>query len=368
MSTQTQQQAILLRGVIPNPWAPSISLFNLELDVTDIFTEDGSDYMAWKQGLQDMLNELDIQYAAKVAALRGRRVEAEYKTVVNGKGKRQIRITIFKPYPSRFMSQLGYVRTKFYGSVNTKGILEEFSMIIAEEKRGGLTIQTRLVPETLLPKLRLAMKELDSDIDNIQADITRYEQTQDFQKIKDYILTNIPDERWSKRPQTLHTQLHYIQLNPWPIVASRDFIETFTDEETKKEIRESLGKVVEQVVQTAQKTLSGIIGNLALYLKKEVSVRQLPIIQRDLDNLKKWSKEANTYHFIQSDITAIENIVKAIQSEDAEDIKLAAQITADYFDTATSENPVDTLQAVENKLLGDIDPRIKSLVSEALGG
>ncbi len=363
-----QPPKILLRGVIPNPWTPSDSLFNVEVTLTNIF-DDSRKYMNWKEILEDKLNELDKKYTLRAKGLRGRRVEAEYKTMKLATGeKTRVRVLTLQPYPSRFMSALGYIRTKFYGSPNTLGVLEEHSIILSEDKRGKLTVQTRLVPEAMLPLLRSDIAELNKQLDVLQVDIDRYESETDFLNLKNYILEDVPPHRWSKQPDKLHTQLHPIQLNPWPLVASKDFIDSFTDEETKKEVRASISKVVLQTVQATQKDMNSFIERLTKALiENTLSNEDLRYVESGMSKMQRMSIETGTYHFVRPNIEAIQALIAAINTKDAEALVKASKLAADHFNVRRGKTPVDTLKAISDNLTGNIDPRIKSVVNQILG-
>lgn len=363
----SEKKPILLKGIVPNPWSPSIALFEVELNLTDLFINPLA-YMSFKEGIEDRLNALDVKYAKRESMLRGRPVDAEYKTLINGaKSKTRIRVLKITPYPSRFISRLNYIRTAFYGSESVNGVLPAFSKPIAQEKIGRWTRTTVLVPEAWLPGLRGAMKELDTMVDELQQDINTYEKTEDFQALKNYILEGAPSGRWSKNPDKLHTELHYIQLNPWPIVASSDFIDTFTDEETKKQVRETLATMVEQTVQTVQKDLKNAVATLVDILGKKVTEKALQDASASMFKIRNWMKDSGTYQFIGPSIAAVEALIDAYSSGEEQSVSDAAFKAGELFGVSQGATPKDTLQAIQDKLSGEVDPRIRMLIRQTLG-
>ena len=364
--TKTKQvnPTVLLKGLVLNPWSPSTALLQVDLKVTDLFSND--EYMAWKEGLEDVLNELDHRYAIREKSLKGRRVEASYKTVATATGKTRSRVVTIQPYPSRFASAIGYIRTKFYGSPNKTGVIEKFSQVIQEDRRGKMVLQTRLVPESMYPEMVEAMKELDNDIVKLQEDINKYESTEDFKRVKEYIQRRVDPARWSKNPNRLHVELHPIHLNPMPMVASREFIETFTDEDTKKQIKDSLTKVVIQSVKSSQKEIGGIIGNLTMLLNEKVTDNDVNKAQKNVDRLEKMITETNTYQFIGPKFKAVQALLDAIKQGDTESTNIAVNQAADFFNVNSSGGTRTTLSAIADSLTSDIDVKIKSMINASL--
>jgi hypothetical protein len=277
--TDTTPKRLLIRGLIPNPYFPSDALLTIELDLTDLFTEAGPDYMAFKQKLEDMLNAMDRKYAKSVNKLRGRRVSAAYKTMLTSEllpgqkkpkaVKHRGRVLQVQPYPSRFSSVLGELRTEFYGDKSYQGLLKKHNaQPLHSSQHGKRRFVTYFLHEEDAMALQRDVDELNKTVDKLNGELKEFEASSDFGDIIQYLREKVTNGRWSRTPP-IHSTIHRAQLNYTPLVLGAEMIENYTDENVKEQLRHTISQMVEKIAGNFQAKLSEWMAKLTTLLAAE---------------------------------------------------------------------------------------------------
>lgn len=335
MAIANQQERILIRGVVPNPYFPSSHLLTVDLDVTNEFTDTGTDYVKWKQGLEDALNELDRKHANEVGKLRGRKVDAKYRTVmeaVEHKGtKKKVRSRIISvvPYPSVYLSRLSDLRTEFYGGGGRKGILEKHrAIVLHREEHGKRRFVTWFLREEEAVAVRQDTEALNRKIEQLNASIAEFERTKDFRDLMEY-MAQIPTDKWCRAPP-LRSRLRPITLNFMPFPLSKDLVDTYMDVQIKAEVKESITKAVESIVKSFNQRLSEWLIHLTESLAANVQKQESELIQENLHRILEDADKYQVRSLMSTQVRLCEALVSAMQSDNVDNLRDVSQQVAAF--------------------------------------
>jgi len=366
-----QQPRILVRGLIPIPGGkPTQDLLTVRLDVTGLFSESGEDYMGWKQRIEEILNTLDQIYAKDTKKLKGRRVEAGYKTVevkVNDRvEKRRIRVVELMPYPSRFASQLKMIRDDYYE------LLEEHGTLLYREEFMSIYI----IPEARVNSFRRGVEAINEEIEELNREIERFEATSDFKQLINFLANTVPAERWSRPPTpssqgyTFRSRLHPITIRYFPVMASRDFIEQFVDEETKRQVAQAVRDTVVSVINAERQRLASALTQLAILASrglKDLSPERIEAMRKTLSEVRSNLQRTGSEFIIRSTLDAMEQLTEALTTRNPQAIQEAINTTAQALGTPIRDTPDETIQAMVQRVLApEEDQRINTIVMDLL--
>ena len=313
-----------LKGVIPQPYCPSSYLLQVELDVTGLFTDRGDDYIGFKQKLEDKLNNLDRSYAKEVNRLRGRGVDAKYRTITDGKKKTRGRFIDMMPYPSTFASRLSQIRTDFYDAIRDAG-----GIPLAETTHGRRKFVTYFMLEAQAARLTRSTTRLNQKVDELNEDIEKFERKHDFAELLSFIKGFVPHERWS-RDGDLHSHIHYIGLNLTPMPISKELVDMYMDDKVKAQVRASITQSVEKITENFQLRLSAWIKTLNTALQGEVKKSTVDQLAKTFEEIKAESQEYQVHGIITEQFRVCEALAQAIQTNDPISINDAADKVARY--------------------------------------
>lgn len=346
---------VIMSGIIPIVYCPSEALLSVDLDVTGLFTS--SEYMAWKEDVEDLLYQIDVAYALKSSMVKGRRIRASYKTVMTQFGKQRIRIINISPYPSRFNTILSNIRTKIYGSQITTGILPKYGEVIAQVQKGSQVVKLYLVPSSNITKLNDEIDALNKKLDELQHSIEEYENSYDFDKIIGKLKV-VPTERWNRYPVT--TKIYPIKIKHIPFVVSKDIIDSYIDERTREAVEETIKNAVASVAMDIQKKIKTIIEEYFGLLSKKYNAW-------DIKKLRRWTEQVKSLpeaqKWFRSEIEALESMIDAIESNDEDKmydglVRIASLVGVETY----RRNPDEIYNDIINKFTSTISPSVRSLL------
>lgn len=358
---QAQTQELQLRGVIPNPYSPSSYLLQVELDVTGLFTDRGEDYVSFKQKLEDRLNALDRKYAKEVNRLRGRGVDAKYRTVTaDGKKKTRARFVEMMPYPSTFASRLSRVRTELYDAIRDAG-----GIPLAETTHGRRKFVTYFMLEAQAAKLTKATTRLNQKIDELNEDIGKFERTDDFAGLLAFVKGSVPHDRWSRDGGDLHSHIHYIGLNLTPFLISKELVDQFMDDRVRAQVRASITGTVEKITESFQQRISAWVKTLNTALQGEVKPATINQLAKTFQEIRDESREYQVDGLITDQFRVCEALVTALQSGDGTAVSDAVDKMADY---AGVRNRADagTVLAEAGLKMANVSKETKALIETLL--
>jgi hypothetical protein len=344
-----------MSGAIPVIYCPSEGLLNVDLDVTGLFS--GSEYMSWKESVEDVLNEIDKAYAKRSSMVKGRRIKAYYKTVTTEYGKQRVRVVSVSPYPSRFTSILSALRTEIYGSKAKLGILPKYGEVIAEIYRSVQPVKLYLVPSSNLSKLNDEIDRLNRIVDNLQLEIAAYENSFDFDKVIGRLKV-VPVERWNKYP--VKAQLYHIRVQHIPFIVSDEIINSYMDERTKAAVEQTVKAAVQTVAKDIQGKIKKIIEEYFSLLSKKYNAW-------DIKRLRTWTEQIKSLpegqKWFSREIQAIESMIDAIEEKDEDKMLNAIYNIASVMEVPTEgRSPSDVFKGITDRLTSTLSPSIKSLI------
>jgi hypothetical protein len=380
MSSLTEQtHQFLIRGLTPNPYFPSDALLSVELDVTDLFTEAGPDYISWKQKLEDMLNEMDRKYAKSVNKLRGRKVSAAYKTIVlhemtaGSKKPRAVkhrgRVLQIQPYPSRFSSVLGELRTEFYGDKSYKGLLRQHNAVpLSSVQHGKRRFITYFLHEQDAVELQKDVDKLNMQVDRLNNELTEFERSSDFGNIIQYLREKVTNGRWSRRPP-IHSTIHKVSLNFTPLPLGREIIDNYTNESVKAQVRQSISDMVQRVAANFQAKLSDWLANLTELLTHEITVADVGQLEQQLAEIRSNSTRYQMEGIVGQHFTTCEAVIAALKSKDTPEgpamLQDAATKVAASLHIQSGQDAASTLKEA-TMTMRKVDPETKALIEAML--
>jgi len=367
MSTTTTEAAaaanqFMLRGVIPHPYVPSSGLLLVELDITGLFTDRGADYIAWKQTLEDRLNELDRKYAKSEGRLRGRGVDAKYRTTitVTTQGKRRKvtktrgRYLTMMPYPSVYASILSTIRRDFYNLFGEHGGIRLY-----EEWHGRRKFVTYFLLEDQAAALTKDVEGLNLRLEELNRQVAEFEKTRDFEKLLLFLEDSVPPERWSKHP--VHSVIHPIALNFAPMPISKHLVETYMDSSVREQVRNNVRESVEKIVSSFNERLGEWMQNLAPLLLERIDESSLQKFEATLKEIRAESARYQLEPLVGRQFQVCEALVAAVRTGNPDTIEDAAGKVAELF-SISKGGAVETIREASTKMR-DVDPTVKALIS-----
>jgi uncharacterized protein (DUF1810 family) len=341
----------------------------VECDITDIFTEQGADYMSFKQGFEDLLNQVDEKYARSVAKLRGRKLDAAYRTetihVGEGEGqeqKKRCRYWEVTPYPSVFMSKLAELKGDFYGSGQyRKGLLRKHNAIILhEEWHGRRKVCTYFLAEEEAGPLLEDVKKLNEQIDQLNKEIAEYECTDTFKQLMEYLTSKIPPANFSRYP--VKSYIHHIQVKYFPLPINKQIVESYMDERVKEEVRKNLTEAVEKITESFADKMSDWMAKLAGKLAGELTSAEVQSMRKTLDSIQEETKRYQVDSLLGKQFRVCEALVKAMETRSSKEIEEATNAIATDLGIPMKDTPQETLQEAVAKIRG-IDRETRALIS-----
>lgn len=370
-----KDEGFLIAGVIPNPSSPSDALLRLECNITGIFTERGSDYMAWKQKLEDLINKKDAKYARVKSRLKGRGVDVKYRTFqakeatgkVDAKGKpvfkkviQRVRVLELMPYPSVFASRLSFSRQKFYRAIQSNG-----GIILNSSSVGKLKHNTYFLLSHQAAGLTNDTDKLNAEIEKLNQDVENFEKTKDFADMIGYLKRDIPVERWSKRPP-IHSHIHPISLGFQPMPISKWLIEQYTDKSVMDEVRNNIHQQVEKITGTVTKKMSEWVHDLSIILLRDLTVGDIFLAEKKLTEIKQMAEEYQIAELVSKDMELCETLFNAIKTKDAVMIDKATKEVAKAAGIDTSGKGTRAILSEASLNMNEVSEQAKALIKGML--
>ena len=329
LAISTTTDRILIRGVVPNPYFPSTHLLTVDLDVTSEFTDTGTDYVKWKQGLEDALNILDHKYAASEGKLRGRKVDAKYRSIEGGKKPMRSRIVSLIPYPSVFLSRHSSLKTEFYGGGGKQGVFQKHRAVaLHRESHGMRTFVTWFLREEEAVAVRQDTEVINRKIEQLNRDIAEFERTKAFRDLTDY-MARIPTDKWCRQPP-LRSRLHEITLNFAPFPLSKELVDTYMDVQIKAEVRESITQAVESIVRSFNERVSDWIILVTEKLAAQVTQEERGLIEGNLQRILEDAEKYQVRNLMSTQVRLCEALVSAVHTDSEEQLRDVSTQVAKY--------------------------------------
>lgn len=339
---------------------PTEGLLSVDIDVTDLF--ESVDYMGWKEELEDILRDIDVRHALRESKTSGRRIQASYKTVMDqaSRAKHRIRVVNVSPYPSRFNSVLSNLRTKIYGSQFSVGILPKYGEVIAQVQKGIQLVKLYLIPASNIGHMNDAIDNLNVIIDNLRNNIRAYELGNDYNQIITHLL-RVPSGRWSKYP--VQANIYNIRMSQIPFVVSKEIIDTYMDERTRKEVEATVRRAVSSVATDIQNRIKTIIESYWNVINKKYSEKDVSKLRALTANLKGFPESRRWF---PSEVDALEAMIEAVGVENADPDKVYSAIhgmaRVMRIENSESMKTEDVVKAITTKLTEGISPEVVAML------
>lgn len=368
MTTTKQRKAsVVVEGFLVALTCPTSHLLNVPVNMTRATR---TEYMRWKEGLEDILFRIDKKYAKAYA--RGKsHVKATYRTEKDGEETTRVRELQVNAYPSIFSNVLSRVRSKAYEELNRR------ALTISQVQNRKLY----LLPHREAPAFFEFIQGLNAEIIELQRKVKRYERSADFTRVVKKLAQVNPwyDHRTNRPHSTLHGV--EVDINPLRIDANiyDNFIKSWKDKDRerlekeygkglsaiRKELERKQREIVEQGVIDLETRLTQIVQRIASYASMTLSSKSVESVRRDLDNLKRLTESANLGYFMRRRIDVGLNLLDALESKEEEEIEQAAEKVGRLAGIETSGmDPSTILKVTARTLTSDISDRAKALMSE----
>jgi len=364
-----EKEKIIVKGFLLDFWLPTEDLLNITIDVSNI---PRSSYMDFKEGLEDLLTEIDQEYAKR--RTRGRGLRARYVTVVEEGRKVRKRVLRLSPYPSSFLNVFKTIRMEWYEALFANTIILSKAYETGLGYARGRNIY--LLPIERAPNLMLEKERLDERIASLIEEMKEYEKSDYFKQVIDYIFNalgiKMPIENVS-----LRSAVHPIRIRMYHVRLEPEIIEEYISEEVEEERRRALESVMKEVERTrvelieravmdVQRKVSDILRLLTIEAGLKLSSRTAKRIKRGLENLKDLAKSAGVGYLVSDLTDSSLDLIEAMEKEDKKKIVSIANSLAKDFGIKPSKDPSDTLRDVSTMLLKEVPLRVKLLMREVI--
>jgi len=314
--------------------------------------------MHFKQHLEEMLNKMDHQFARSASRLKGRKVEASYKTVdvSEGEGKKKVdtkvreRTVVVMPYPSVFASRLSEVKNDFYGSGNKLGLMEKHNATkLAESQHGRRRFVTYFLHESEAASLLEDVAALNARIDAINRDVNRFESTAEFGELMRYLEAMVCDTTvWSRHP--VQSKCRPIEVTFMPMPISSELIEAYTDPKVKAAIKKSVGDAAAAVAKTFQEQLGRWMEVLTTKLTLDVTDAEISGMRHFLTEIEANADKYNARMLVSRQLEVCESLISAIETHEPTALTAAANGVAALLQLQVKDDPKDTLKDAVAKI------------------
>jgi hypothetical protein len=369
----TRKRAIVVRGFLIDFGVPTEDLLNVSVDVTSLRKRE--DYMAFKEGLEDQLREMDKEYA-KRKTLRGRSLRARYTTIVSGGRKIRVKVLRFSPYPSRFANELKTMRREWYEELarNTM-ILGKSSVATTLGRERNLY----LLPYEKALTLTAVKRRLNKALEDLRKKLSDFEQTKHYHKVFTYVSEKV------KAPINGKTAyIHDIRLELLPLSFEQAVFESYLQEKEKgatkaideerqrglKEIEEELTRtrreIIEKAVRDLQGRLGGVMEQLARITALKVSEKEAKKLRKNIEDVKTLADSAGVGWCIERVTETSLKLLDAMTTQKKGDIKEAAEALAKEAGVEATSDPSETLKKSALALTTQTSPRLKALLEELM--
>jgi len=368
-----KKRAVVVRGFLIDFGVPSEDLLNVSVDVTSLRKRE--DYMAFKEGLEDQLREMDKDYA-KRKTLRGRSLRARYTTIIVNGRKVRIKIIRFSPYPSRFSNELKTMRREWYEE------LARNTMILG--KSSGATALGRERNLYLLPyenalALTAVRRRLNKSLEDLRKRLREFEQTKRFHKVFSYVSETIKTPI-AEKPLNIHD----IRLELLPLSFEQSVFESFLAEKEKgaakaideekqrgmKEIQQELERtrrdMIEKAVRDLQGRLGAVMDQLARITALKVSEKEAKRLKKNIEDVKALADGAGVGWCIERVTETSLKLLDAMTTQKKSDIKEAAEALAKEAGVEATADAAETLKKSALALTTETSPRLKALLEELM--
>lgn len=369
-----KKRAIVVRGFLIDFGVPTEDLLNVSVDVTSLRKRE--DYMAFKEGLEDQLREMDREYA-KRKTLRGRSLRARYTTILSGGRKIRVKVLRFSPYPSRFANELKTMRREWYEE------LARNTMILGKSSGASALGRERnlyLLPFEKALTLTAVKRRLNKTVEDLRKRLSDFEQTKHYHKVFTYV-----SEKVKAAPingKTAH--IHDIRLELLPLSFEQTVFESYLQEKEKgatkaideerqrglREIEEELTRtrreIIEKSVRDLQGRLGGVMEQLARITALKVSEKEAKKLRKNIEDVKTLADSAGVGWCIERVTETSLKLVDAMTTQKKGDIKEAAEALAKEAGVEATADAAETLKKSALALTTETSPRLKALLAEML--
>jgi len=331
--------------------------------------------MAFKEGLEDQLREMDKDYA-KRKTLRGRSLRARYTTIVSGGRKIRVKVLRFSPYPSRFANELKTMRREWYEE------LAKNTMILG--KSSGATALGRernlyLLPYEKALTLTAVKRRLNKALEDLRKKLTDFEQTKQYHKVFAYVSEKVKAPINGKT-----THIHDIRLELLPLSFEQSVFESYLAEKEKgatkaideerqrglKEIDEELTRTRREIIEKAVRDLQGRLGSVMEQLARitalKVSEKEAKKLKKNIEDVKALADSAGVGWCIERVTETSLKLLDAMTTQKKGAIKEAAEALAKEAGVEATTDATETLKKSALALTTETSPRLKALLEELM--
>lgn len=350
---------VLTQGFLTDVDVPSEERLTVQVDVSGM---SDVEHMNWVRSIQDLLRFIDVEYHVAVTGkssektnLRRRSVRVRYVKDSSGK---QIKIAAFHPYPSMLVNRLKSIRHKVYD------VLNEFCLVLQEERVGRMKRKLYFLPAGLAPELMLRIEELNYQLEDLKGKISEFEESENFKAIM-------------KRVAETGVELNFranlppIRVSPVPLSLSKQFFMQYVEEEKKKAFleideakrrglialeremqrkREEMLEALKRNLQDRFATIIALAEEAVKAAAKGVNVNSRAAAKR-LERLSRLIENTGV-EFDEKPFKALSNVLSAINSKDAEAIKAAVGELAESLGVVPSGDPVRDIEMASRTVRG----------------
>ncbi len=228
------KRGIVLEGFLLGTHSPDAESLSIELDCTKL---SGQDYLSLIRNLEDVLTQLDEEYAEHREA-RGRGIRGKYRRLAsNGERPKRTRKLRFLPIPSPLASAVKNLRRTFYAQIIHKNCL-----VVKKDTVGQTTRALYLLPYAKAPRFMLELAELNKKLDDVNEKI-RESFTEGSRKIarilKGYHVTYPydPDHNVAARFPGSEVDLHPFNVDLTPVSIDPNVVKELADTKTREVFR-----------------------------------------------------------------------------------------------------------------------------------
>jgi len=364
-----KRERIVVKGFLLDFWLPTEDLLNMTIDVSRI---PRAGYMDFKEGLEDLLTEIDQEYAKR--RTRGRGLRARYVTIVEEGRKVRKRVLRFSPYPSSFLNFFKSLRRRWYDALYDSTIILSKAYEVGLGYARGRNIY--LLPIDRAPNFMLEKERFDEEIASLIEAMKEYEQSEYFKQIIDYVSEGL-GIKISAKDASLHSAIHPIRIRMYHIRLEPEIVEEYISEEIEEERRRGLERVreevertraelVERAVMDIQRRVSDILRKLTMDAALRLTSASAKKIRKGLENLKGLAESAGVSYLISSLTENSLKLVKAMEKGDNKKIASIANSLAEDFGIKPSKDPSETLRNVSVMLTKEVPLRVKLLMREVI--
>jgi len=369
----TRKKAIVVRGFLIDFGVPTEDLLNVSVDVTSLKKRE--DYMAFKEGLEDQLREMDKDYA-KRRTLRGRSLRARYTTVISGGRKIRVKILRFSPYPSRFANELKTMRREWYEE------LARNTMILGKSSGASALGRERnlyLLPYENALALTAVKRRMNTALEALRKKLSDFEQTKQFHKVFSYVSDKVKMSI-SEKPLNIHD----IRLELLPLSFEQSVFESYLQEKERgaakeideerqrglKEIEDELARTRREIIEKAVRDLQGRLGSVMEQLARitalKVSEKEAKRLKKNIEDVKTLADSAGIGWCIERVTETSLKLLDAMTTQKKGAIKEAAEALAKEAGVEATADASETLKKSALALTTETSPRLKALLEELM--